>query len=428
MPATVSMLERQLRVALDGGPAVAPLPRLHDGDLPPGTALVVRTSGSTGTPREVALSADALRASATATHERLGGPGRWVLTLPATHVAGLQVVVRSLLAGDAGVPSPLVAAAPDARFTPAALAALLAPALDDGAPVHVSLVPTQLHRILAAADDPATGPGGTGALDALARCTSVLLGGAATPAPLLARATAAGVRVVRTYGMSETAGGCVYDGVPLAGARVRVVPQGAPTSSGDVGSGEVGVVELGGPMLAAGYVGDATATARAFRADDSPSPGSRGARWFRTSDLGVLGPDGVLSVLGRADDVVVTGGVNVAPAAIEAVLAEVLPALLGVSAVEPCVVGVPDDEWGHAVVAVVALRGASGYGTPDDVGGRSLAPLPGDLLAPVRAAVAERLGAASAPRRVYLTDTLPVRGPGKTDRREVARAAAAAHP
>ncbi len=399
MPAPVDALAQRLRRALDGGDAVTPLPRLHPGDdLPDGTALVVRTSGSTGTPREVALTADALTASATATHERLGGPGRWVLALPATHVAGLQVVVRSLLAGDAGVPAPLVAAEPDARFTPDGLAALLTAALADDAPVHLSLVPTQLHRVLEAAADPSVGAGGSAALDALARCTSVLLGGAATPPPLLARATSLGVPVVRTYGMSETAGGCVYDGVPLRGVQVRLA------------GGPPGVVELSGPMLASGYVADAEATAAAFRTDAGP-----GTRWFRTSDVGTLSADGVLSVLGRADDVVVTGGVNVAPAAVEAVLAEVLPAVLG-RAVEACVVGVPDAEWGQALVAVVAV----GDGT------HGLAALDPDLLGRVRSAVADRLGGPSAPRRVYVTGALPLRGPGKVDRRAVAEAAAGA--
>jgi len=400
LPAPIASLTAAVRAALDGGPAVHGLPRLSDAALPDGTALVVRTSGSTGTPREVALTAAALRASATATHERLGGPGRWVLTLPPTHVAGLQVVVRSVLAADAGVPAALTAAEPGQHFTADGFADLLEPALADGVPVHASLVPTQLHRLVAAAD-----AGSARGLEALARCADVLLGGAATPAPLLARARAAGVRVVRTYGMSETAGGCVYDGVPLRGVQVRL-------AAGDV-------VELAGPTLAAGYVGDAAATAAAFRTDpagpDLAGPDA-GTRWFRTSDLGALGPDGTLSVLGRADDVVVTGGVNVAPAAVEGVLAEVLPGALGAAAAEPCVVGVPDPEWGSAVVAVVAVAPA---GAPT---AGPLRAVDADALARVRAAVADRLGGPSAPRRVYLTDALPLRGPGKVDRSGVAAA------
>ncbi|MFE5293975.1 AMP-binding protein [Isoptericola sp. NPDC056618] len=415
LPPSVDALRDAVRAALDGGPAVVPLPRTTTAPVPPGTALVVRTSGSTGTPREVALPAAALRASAAATDERLGGPGRWVLTLPPTHVAGLQVVVRSVLAG-----TPLAAAHPDARFTPDGLADLLEPVLDAGDdPVYVSLVPTQVHRLLAGAQD-----GAPRGLAALARCAAVLLGGAASPPALLSRAAEAGVRVVTTYGMSETAGGCVYDGAPLRGVRVRVAPpelsgpharshapgpddsatrelsgpRGGSPGPGHDRSGKVGVVELGGPTLAAGYLGDDAATAAAFRTDPD------GSRWFRTSDLGRLTPDGTLEVLGRADDVVVTGGVNVAPAPVEALVGELLGG-------EACVVGVPDAEWGQALVAVVAT--AAG---PSGPSGPRILPVDDDALARVRSAVATRLGAPSAPRRVYAAAALPLRGPGKVDR------------
>ncbi len=392
-----------VRRALDGGPAVAPLPRLApDAPLPPGTALVVRTSGSTGAPREVALSADALRASASATHERLGKDGRWVLALPPTHVAGLQVIVRALLSG-----APPAAADPGVPFTPEGFADLLEPVLAGDDPVFTSLVPTQLHRLVAAADG-----GRPRGLAALARCTAVLLGGATTPPPLLERARAAGVRVVRTYGMSETAGGCVYDGVPLRGVRVRLAPG-------------TDVVELAGPMLAAGYVGDDAATAAAFRTDaEWPDVGTR---WFRTSDVGAWAPDGRLRVLGRADDVVVTGGVNVAPAAVEAALIPVLPEVLGPAATgESCVVGVPDAEWGQSLVAVVVVPPVELPGSgrrapgpePDDATG--LTAVGQDDLAQVRATVAATLGPPSAPRRVYRVAALPLRGPGKVDRAAVA--------
>ncbi|WP_402462156.1 AMP-binding protein [Isoptericola aurantiacus] len=387
LPDVAALVDRTRR-ALDGGPPVVPLPLLSAQAPPSGTALVVRTSGSTGAPREVALGAAALRASAAATRERLGAAGRWVLTLPATHVAGMQVVVRSVLAG-----TPLTAADPDAAFAPDGLASLLAAPLAGDDPVFVSLVPTQLHRVIAAAD--AGAPAG---LRALARCGGVLLGGAATPPGLLERARAAGVPVVRTYGMSETAGGCVYDGVPLPGVRLRLAPGPADDASG------AGVVEIAGPTLATGYLGADDATAAAFVE-------GRDGRWLRTSDLGTL-TDGVLSVLGRADDVVVTGGVNVAPAAVEAVLGELLGA-------EVCVVGVPDDEWGQAVVAVVAVPAASGTARGarrPEAWGRVL---DDDELARVRSVVADRVGRAAAPRRVLEVPALPLRGPGKIDRAAV---------
>jgi len=368
-----------VRDALDGGPAVVPLPLLSAQAPPSGTALVVRTSGSTGTPREVLLGAAALRASAAATHTRLGGPGRWVLTLPPTHVAGLQVIVRSLLAG-----TPLDVA-PPGPFSPDGLAAALRAPLAGAEPIYVSLVPTQLHRVVDAADG-----GAPAALQALTRCGGVLLGGAATPPRLRERALDAGVPVVRTYGMSETAGGCVYDGVPLDGVRLRIAA--------------TGVVEITGPVLASGYLADDAATAAAFH------DGADG-RWFRTSDLGTL-DDGVLTVLGRADDVIVTGGVNVAPAAVEAVLGEALGA-------EVCVVGVPDPEWGQRVVAVVAGDAGAPAGPAGAPEGGDGTQGTDDVLARIRDVVAARLGRAAAPRQVHRVTALPLRGPGKVDRAAV---------
>lgn len=346
-------LARALADALAGGPPVVlgdPPPR----PVPAGVALVLRTSGSsTGVGRPVALPAQALAASVTATHARLSGPGRWVLALPPVHVAGVQVLVRSVLAGT----EPVVA--PPGPFDPDALAATLGAAPDD-APLYLSLVPTQLHRVLAE---------GGAALEELTRCAAVLVGGAATPRTDLERARAAGVRVVTTYGMTETCGGCVYDGVPLDGVRVRL---------------REGRVLLGGPTLAAGYL------------DDGPQPFEADAdgRWFVTSDAGELDADGRLRVHGRVDDVLVTGGVNVHPAHVERLLEPV--------AGEVVVVGVPDPEWGVLLTAVVtrdvpleALRDAAGHGP-------------------------------QAPRAVVVVDTIPTRGPGKPDRRAAAALAAAA--
>nr|WP_194720118.1 AMP-binding protein [Cellulosimicrobium arenosum] len=371
--------------ALDGcGPPVATAPLRPGRELPAGTALVLGTSGSTGASREVALGAEALRASGAATHARLGGPGHWILTLPPTHVAGVQVVARAHAAGLG-----LTADRSAEQFTPESFAALVArsPA---GVRRYVSLVPTQLHRLVAASG--AGDAAGRRALDALRELDAVLVGGAAAPPALLRRAREEDVRVVVTYGMTETCGGCVYDGVPLDGVRVRL-------ARGTTGEGPA-TVEIAGPVLASGYAGDPDATARAFRTQ------ADGTRWFRTSDVATL-VDGVLSVQGRADDVIVTGGVNVAPAAVEGAVAELDP--IG----EVCVVGVPDPEWGRAVVAVVTLA---------DPGCREGTDAEG-LTARVRAHVADRLGRAAAPRRVLVVADLPRRGPGKVDRAAVARVA-----
>ncbi len=387
-PESVERLVDALRRALDGGPAVLPVtgdPPALPTPLPASgsgaeAALLVETSGSTGAPRRVMLSAAALRASATATQARLGGPGRWLLALPAHHVAGAQVIVRSLLAGH-----PPVVLDTRAGFRPERFAAAASELASDRR--YTSLVPTQLHRILAA---PGT------ALDALRGFDAVLVGGAATPAALLEAARNSGINAVTTYGMSETAGGCVYDGTPLEGVGVRLDP--------------AGCIELTGPMLASGYLGEPEATARAF-VDG----------WFRTSDLGRW--DGArLTVLGRADDVITTGGESVHPAAVE----RVLTAQPGVRAA--CVVGLPDPEWGQSVAAAIVLDGGVLDGGVLDGGvpdgrvpdGR----VPGSALLDrgmLAAAVRAELGAPAVPRHLRVLDALPLRGVGKPDRAEVAR-------
>ncbi|MQA10632.1 MAG: AMP-binding protein [Pseudonocardiaceae bacterium] len=351
-----------LRDALSGhGPAL--LPGSESGgvlgpdedDAADPTALVIATSGSTGEAKDVLLPASALRSSAEATHARLGGPGRWLLAMPARHVAGVQVLVRSLLAGIEPGVMPLAHG-----FSPETFARAAHQVLDSPGRQYTALVPTQLVRLLDA--------GGAG-LDALASFHAVLLGGAATPPELRARAEAYGVRVIGTYGMSETSGGCVYDGHPLDGVRVSV--------SGD------GAVWLAGPVLARGYRGRPELTAQAF-VDG----------WFRTGDLGRLLPDGRLELLGRADDVIITGGVNVPPVLVERALGTVP----GVR--EACVLGVPDEEWGEAVAAAVV---------PVD----PAAPQDADVL---RGAVREQAGRAAVPKRILFLPELPVRGPGKPDR------------
>lgn len=390
---SVTRLAAALRAALDGaGPAVLPvrsgpgpeagagqadtaqaaaLPgpvarAAAAGELPDGLVAVVATSGSTGEPKYVALTADALRASASATHTRLGGPGSWLLTLPAEHVAGVQVVLRALLAGTACVVQ-------DVRdgFRPDGLARATG-RMAHGTRRYTSLVPTQLARIL---------DHGAAPLYALAGYDAVLVGGAALDPRLRERALTAGVRVVTTYGMSETCGGCVYDGVPLDG-----VPLDGVEVTLDPADGRV---VLGGPVVAGGYLGAPEATAEAFVSDG-------GVRRFRTGDLGALAPDGTLTVLGRVDDVVNTGGEKVAPAAVER-------ALLAVDGVRAaCVVGLPDDEWGQIVAALVVPAAAA----PDDHA--------------LRAAVRAACGRAAVPRLLLRADTVPERGIGKPDRTAVA--------
>jgi len=332
-----------------------------------GTALLIRTSGSTGAAKLVELSAAALLSSARATHERVGSPGRWALALPLTHVAGWQVLVRGLLATDPDDQVPAILH-DEAPFTAATFQQVLAQAEADKRPISfTSLVPTQLSRILEHPD----------ATAAASRLRVVLLGGAPTPEPLYRRALQAGIKVVRTYGSTETCGGCVYDGIPLRGVQARTTAQGR--------------LLLAGPVLASGYRDGEGAPGETFVVQG-------GQTWFLTSDVADIGDDGTVSIRGRADDVVITGGEKVLPADVEQTLA-------GVAGIgEAIVVGIPDERWGQALVAVVT-------NTPD-------APLPD--LKHVREVVARVLGRHAAPRHLLVVDTIPQHGIGKPDRRATA--------
>lgn len=325
-------------------------------DLPADLAAVIGTSGSTGAAKLALLTTGNLRASAEATATVLGGPGRWLLALPPWHIAGFQVLVRSVLAGTVPVAMDRAGSFDAAAF--AAAASAMGPGRR-----YTSLVPAQLTRLL----DHEPGRRAAATFDA------VLVGGAALAPALRERAQAAGIPVVATYGMSESAGGCVYDGTPLPGVQARVDPDGR--------------IRLGGPVVAAGYLGDPARTREAFGEEG-------GTRWFRTDDLGALDGDGRLRVLGRADDVINTGGVKVSAAVVEA-------AVVAAGLCPPdrfVVIGMPDAHLGEAVT-LVAERGA---GIPE--------------LEAVREALRERTIREALPRRLELLEALPRTAIGKPDR------------
>lgn len=416
-----------------------------------GVDMVLRTSGSTtGTGKLVGVSMDALVASARATHKRLAGPGIWVLALPAYHAAGVQVLVRAAVAG-----THVFNAYKEGGFDPQHLAQVIDAAcvaaadcdagssFDDDAvsscaggaggeaegvlaaddsgracPVYTSLVPTQLRRAL----DDAQLRG------ALARLDAVLIGGAAADAQLLEQAKTAGIKVITTYGMSETCGGCVYDGQPLPGVSMDV-------------DQATGAIWLSGPMLATGYLGDEELTRRCFvsrpqaqvaegtsdagntaSAAESAEAGAGGPgagsdagageparRWFITSDRGHI-VDGRLQVLGRLDDVIISGGIKVEPGPIEALLA------LNPLVSECAVVGLPDPTWGQAVTAVVVPASMPGLGRVDE----------GAIVSQIRVYLEQKLSGAQCPKQVLLADALPYKGIGKVDRRALAQSLARA--
>ncbi|TLM84631.1 AMP-binding protein [Pseudarthrobacter sp. NamE5] len=274
---------------------------------------VVRTSGSTGTPKATVLTVESLAASSMATALALKGEGQWLLALPVQYVAGIQVLGRSLFAGT----RPWVMDM-SGGFTPEAFTAAALELTDKIR--FTSLVPTQLQRLL---EDPSPDT-----LAVLRRFNAVLLGGAPAPASLLAAARDAGVRVVTTYGSAESSGGCIYDGYPLEGVSVRVADDGR--------------ILLGGDTIAAGYLEAPDQDGATFFEED-------GVRWYRTSDIGSIDDDGRLTVLGRADDVIITGGLKVSAAHVQ----EELEKSDAVAAA--FVAGVPSAEWGQALAAYVAL-------------------------------------------------------------------------
>lgn len=367
---------RALRGALHGaGPALG-LGMVHDlpAEVRAGTAVVVTTSGSTGVPKSVILSRGALIASALATADRIGD-GAWLLALPATYVAGLQVLVRSIVADRE--PAWLTGAFTPQAFAAAALT-MLSTDRGERVPTYTSLVPAQLSKLLdAAAHDDSV-------LAALRSFETILVGGQAIPAATLERAQDAGARVVRTYGSTETSGGCVYDGRPLRGVRVRVVD---------------GEVRVAGPTLADGYLGDPAATEAAFPRD------ADGTRWYRTGDAGII-EDDLLRLRGRIDNVIVSGGINVSLDRVE----RIVRSIAGLESA--VVVGVADDRWGEAAVVVVPR-------------GEALRRSESVQLEEARTAVAEEIGAHARPTRLVLVDDLATLPSGKPDR-EAIRAAVAA--
>jgi O-succinylbenzoic acid--CoA ligase len=427
-PAGVMAVLPALRAALLGsGAAVAPvhLPgagvsavyadrvvaalRPDDGSAPlerPEVALVCATSGSTGSPRGVMLSELAVLSAVDALHDRVGGAGRWVVAMPLHHVGGLMVLARSVVSGVQPVADPSVGGA--SAFDPATFVETTARARAlsdaDGAPLYVSLVPTQLARLTAWPARHACAVR-RGALEC-----------AATP-----RAAGAlrdgGVQVLASYGMSETCGaastaplavvvqvvdgdGAVVGQLPASAAAAGAPVAGEASTSGLAGSGRV---HVGGRTLFTGYRLEPALTAAALAGG-----------LLVTGDVGEIGPDGRLHVLGRVDDIVQVGGTSVALGAV----AEAVRAVPGVAAAE--VVAVADPEWGSAVHAVVVLDGraaAAAGGSPSSSSSASSSSLASaELAESVRELVGTRLGRAARPRSVVAVDVLPLLPSGKADR------------
>lgn len=333
-----------------GGPGAVVLPPDPSTQYQvPGTAsearLVVFTSGTGGSPKGVRLTLGNLEAACRASMEHLdhGPEDTWLLALPLHHVAGLSIVVRSAYAGGSVLMIP--------GFDPGAAAAAMR-----GQVTMVSMVPTMLARTLDHDPGPYTG------------LRAVLIGGGSIPEGLLERAWEAGIPALPSYGMTETFGqvatlrsgsGMRHRAHPLPGVAIRIEPDGRIAVAGD--------------QVSPGYLGEP----------------DREDRWLVTNDLGEIGSDGTLRVLGRADAVIVTGGENVDPARVETELRR------HPDAGEVVVVGVPDPEWGMVVSCLYTGEGDAG-----------------DLAS----WLGERIPGPAVPKRWRRVERIPLTGPGKPDR------------
>lgn len=356
------------------GPAVAPVPTvsstvsndyvmsvlaaLRPDDTPlesDDVAVVIATSGSTGAPRGVLHSTRTLTALSDAVH----GPGsrpQWVLALPVTSVGGINVLVRSLAADREAIALPTIGGA--GPFSPSDFAAAVTSARRQHDDVRVSLVPPQVARLLS--DDAGT--------QALRECRQILVGGAALRTSLRDMARASGITLVSTYGSTETAGGCIYDGVPLSGVEANIDPQ-------------TGTLVIRGPHVALGYRCEPELTRQSF------TPGG-----YRTPDIARV-DDGRITVIGRTDDVVIINGVNVSVTAVEHALAD-HPDIEAAA-----VVAVTDLESEPHLHAFVVVRDHAPRAMDD-----------------ARESVSQRLGRPARPR-MHPVDSLPHLPNGKVDRR-----------
>jgi O-succinylbenzoic acid--CoA ligase len=365
----ITVVREALAIALRGqGSAVAVVAPGTDtswvpADVDDDIAVLIETSGSSSAPKRLALSAAALMANARASLGRLGGPGTWILALPVHFIGGLQVLIRSLEADT----EPLVLTRES--FNTAALIDVLA-VRPEHERLYMSVVPVQLSRIVEHVEhDPA-------ALAIVCRLAAILVGGQRTSPSLLQRARALGLPVVTTYGATETSGGCVYDGLPLSDVRIHVRPDGR--------------IEVGGHILATEFVGDPALTEQRFsEADD--------VRWYLTDDIGEF-REGTLTVQGRSDRVLISGGIKVNLELVEEVTEHIRECAYAVA------VSISDEEWGERVGLVVELDPEETAADP-----RSLAEL-------IKAIVRDELGAAAMPREVRLVEQLPRLSSGKPDR------------
>lgn len=379
--AGVLALIEPLRQALDGtGPAIAPIPTISastsneyvsallkatrpgDSSQPlesEEVAVVMATSGSTQNPKGVLHTAASLTALTRAALGEVQSTPQWIAALPVTSMGGLNVLIRSL--GTGLDPIPVASVGGAAPFTPQAFNDAFAAALLRSSDVRVSLVAAQLRRLLADTQSSA----------ALQQCSQILIGGGPLPLATAEAARAVEIALTTTYGATETAGGCVFNGIPLDRVGVEINELDAQ-------------IILAGPMVALGYRCAPELSARQF---------VNGA--YRTGDTGTFA--GTLHVTGRLDDVVTINGVNVAVQAVE-------DALTNIGNVHSCAVVTEIDASGENQLFAAVTLASSNFNAEE-------------LKLELRAAIRESLGSAAVPRYFAILEQLPMLPNGKVDQR-----------
>ena len=336
---SIPQLQENLAVALEGsGPALTTATSRVK-QVPNEIALVVSTSGSTGAPKAVAISSAALIASTNASHKYLGAtPGdSWSLLLPTTHIAGLNVLIRATALGSRVIDNRNNDNYIDADF--------------------VSIVPTQLYKALTS---------DAKLLEHLTAAEAVLVGGAALSEKIKKEAASKHVKIITTYGMTEMSGGCVYNQKPLDGVEVKISNQ--------------GLIQLSGPMIASGYLHDDGKISDEFKSG-----------WFESSDLGEFN-NGVLKILGRSDEVIISGGEKISLVEVEEMIKTILPG------VEVITFALADDKWGDKL----CLASTSVINQDE---------------------LRIKMGNLATPKELFIFESIPKTSIGKPDRRLAAQIA-----
>jgi O-succinylbenzoic acid--CoA ligase len=341
------LMSRLAKALASDGPAIALSP--FDGEsIPSRISLIVNTTGSSGNIKEVGLTSSSLLSSAKASNTFVGAKigDRWSLLLPLNHIAGINVLIRSLELGTIPLDCRNMSHESGGKYATAEFSAI---------------VPTQLFRAL---------HGDSELLEHLRGCRAVLVGGAKLSSELRNQAIASGIKIIETYGSTETTGGCIYDGQPLDGVEIEVSAE--------------GLLRIRGAVLAHSYL-------------NTTEPLVDDHGWYTTSDLAHF-EDEKLVIDGRSDDIFISGGENLSLSLVESVISENFPSL------EYAAVTIPDAQWGQILCCALVNSEVSNHS---------------EIELGIQEALTNAIGEIAKVKRFLYIDELPLMGIGKVDRAEL---------